>query len=275
MDDPRIEEHRVTRGHVPTQDVVLFPTIATQTVVENHIDLDTRHTKVLHYGFDHEAFAAVPEDITSWSGPISKWKMNEYRLLLNVSTFSVQKNYETLVEALALLRQSGQKVKVLTTLSRKQTTDVAEFDALMRRVAELGVQDDFVNLGYVPYDQLGTLYRLSDVYVFPSFSESFGHSLVEAMAAGMPIVAADTPVNREVCGAAGVFFSAFDPHECARVLASMLDHTEQLEKHRAASHARASDFSWKGYTEQLVSLLHQSQSWRRSESQSTEEYPRH
>src|SRR5690606_7239692 len=130
---------------------------------------------------------------------VARLKEN-HRVLLNVSTFSVQKNLETLIEALARLRERGLDVVLLTTTSRDKTTDTAEYDALVRRAEELGVRQNWVELGYVPYHELGHLYELADLYVFPSFTESFGHSLVEAMACGLPVVASGMPVNREVCG---------------------------------------------------------------------------
>jgi glycosyltransferase involved in cell wall biosynthesis len=60
------------------------------------------------------------------------------------------------------------------------------------------------------------LYLDSDIFIFPSLTESFGFPLAEAMSYGLPIVAADTPVNREICGEAAVYFSPLNPEDLAR-----------------------------------------------------------
>src|SRR5690606_25403891 len=123
--------------------------------------------------------------------------------------------------------------------SRDKTPDTAEYDALVRRTGELGVRQNWVELGYVPYPELGHPSELADLYVFPSFTESFGHSLVEAMACGLPVVASGMPVNREVCGDAGVYFDTFDAADCANKIAAVLTDASKAEDLVAASRRRA------------------------------------
>ncbi|MDC0033962.1 glycosyltransferase, partial [Alphaproteobacteria bacterium] len=53
-------------------------------------------------------------------------------------------------------------------------------------------------------------YGSNDIFVFPSVSETFGFPLVEAMACGLPIIAADTLTNREICGQAALYFPPSD-----------------------------------------------------------------
>ncbi|MDX1546579.1 MAG: glycosyltransferase family 1 protein [Rhodothermales bacterium] len=236
-------------------DLVLFPTRAMQALVAHYIDLEGKWTESIHYGFDHAAFTQAGSETAALAGDLCRWKADGYRLLLNVSTFAVQKNVETLVEALPHLKAQGVRAKLVTTLSRDVTTDRAEYDALMRRVEALGLREDVVTLGYVPYRQLGALYQAADLYVFPSFTESFGHSMVEAMAAGLPVVAADTAVNREVCGTAGRFFRTFDPLDCARTLASVLQDGAARARQAERAAARARHFSWERYAEQLIALF--------------------
>jgi glycosyltransferase involved in cell wall biosynthesis len=71
-------------------------------------------------------------------------------------------------------------------------------------------------LGPLGRQQVQELYREGDLFVFPALCESFGHPLVEAMVHGLPIVAADTPVNREICGEAAIYSSPLDAEELAR-----------------------------------------------------------
>jgi len=236
-------------------DTVLFPTRAMQDMVERYGRIEPGKTEVLHYGFDHEAFAARAEAPYMRADDLARWRSEGHRLILNVSTYAVHKNYEVLTEALALLKARGRAVKLLLTTSREKTGDKAEYDAWRARYHDLGLADDVVELGYVPYNQLGALYDAVDVYAFPSFTESFGHSLVEAMAAGLPVVASDMAVNRELCAAAGAYFSTFDPADAARVLGEVLDDPDRRAAMRAASLERAKDFSWERYVRSLLGVF--------------------
>src|SRR5262249_25158638 len=71
------------------------------------------------------------------------------------------------------------------------------------------------HLGYVPDADVPGLYAAATMKVFPSKLEGYGLPLVEAMAAGTPVLAADTPVFREVGGDAACFFPPDDAGELA------------------------------------------------------------
>lgn len=236
-------------------DVVLFPTRAMRAIVEQYLSLPERSARVLHYGFDADRFRRKGGDPSAAVQRVRRWKDDGGPVLLNVSTYAVHKNLETLIEALPAVREIHPDLKLLTTTSRERTSDKVEYDALRARASALGVTDTWTELGYVPYRELPALYQIADVYVFPSFAESFGHSMVEAMASGLPIVAAGTPVNREVCERAGCYFDTFDPEDCARVICDVLAHPEKQNKKADASRKQAQSFSWRRYTKALVEIF--------------------
>jgi glycosyltransferase involved in cell wall biosynthesis len=245
-------------------DAVLFPTRAMQETVESHISLNGTATHPLHYGYDAETFGTKESVESGTASALRQHAGADGPLLLNVSTYAVHKNLETLIEALPPLRKTYPDLTLVTTTSRGQTTDTAEYDALKQRAAELDVADAWVELGYVPHDDLPTVYQAADLYVFPSFTESFGHSMVEAMASRLPVVAAGTDVNREVCGDAGTYFEPFDSTDCAETIRMVLsDEGEQAEMRRASVH-RADHFSWKRYTERLTEVFSEASEQRSS-----------
>ena len=232
-------------------DRVLFPTAAMGDMVASHVALPPERQDVLSYGYDPENFGKYASD-PDFMPTLREWKREGHQILLNVSTYAVHKNLETLVEALPYLAEEGKQVKLVVTTSRDATSDKAEYDALLRRVQELGVADLFEEVGYVAPSHLHALYEVTDLYVFPSFIESFGHTLVEAMGHGLPVIAADTPVNHEVCEDGARYFSTFDPQDCANEILRLVDDEDARAAARAAARERSNDYSWKRYVEDLL-----------------------
>ena len=114
----------------------------------------------------------------------------------------------------------------------------AVFDLIQR----LHLVDRVVNLGFS--DVLPALYGGADAFVFPSFYEGFGLPPLEAMACGVPVLAADATSLPEVVGDAGVLFPPDDvDHLCAAL------HEVITDRHRHDDLARrglqrAATFSW-------------------------------
>ena len=89
---------------------------------------------------------------------------------------------------------------------------------VMSYARKIGVEHAIVNHGELEPERVAEVYQSSHVFVFPSVCESFGFPQVEAMASGLPILAADTPVNREICGQAAIYFAPEDDHVLAAQL---------------------------------------------------------
>ncbi|NNF03261.1 MAG: glycosyltransferase, partial [Rhodothermales bacterium] len=85
----------------------------------------------------------------------------------------------------------------------------------------------------------------------------FGHSMVESMAFGLPVAAADTSVNREVCGPGGVFFRTTDIADCAATISALLDDSDRLNRLRVIAREHAADFSWRTHSERVLAILSQ------------------
>jgi glycosyltransferase involved in cell wall biosynthesis len=81
-------------------------------------------------------------------------------------------------------------------------------DEVLVEINRLGLRNDVIVLGYLPYNDLPCLYNLARLMVFPSLSEGFGIPLLEAMACGCPIVCSNTTSIPEVMGDAAL---TFDP----------------------------------------------------------------
>ena len=106
--------------------------------------------------------------------------------LLAVGAVSPRKGYEVLVRALADLRGLDWRLTLAGSLDR----DPQAAASLRRAVAEAGLSGRVVLAGAVAAAELERLYDAADVFVSPSLFEGYGMVLAEAMARGLPVVAA-------------------------------------------------------------------------------------
>jgi glycosyltransferase involved in cell wall biosynthesis len=110
-------------------------------------------------------------------------------------------------------------------------------------------------LGYVSDGALAELYRRCAVFCYPSLGEGFGLPVLEAMAAGAPVVTSNVSSLPEVGGDAAEYV---DPHDVASIAAGLrrvlLDEDRQAELRRAGP-PRASEFSWASFARRVLDVL--------------------
>jgi glycosyltransferase involved in cell wall biosynthesis len=164
------------------------------------------------------------------------------RTVLYVSVHQVHKDFDTLVRAAAILRDRGlSDVQFLFTGS----PDDNQFSrATAGLVRELGLEETIHFVGLVPNDQIHSLYRSADAFAFPSWAETFGIPLVEAMACGVPVVAADIEVNREVAADAALYHAVSNPESLATQLIRILEDRELSEQLAKVGRRRSQQFTW-------------------------------
>jgi glycosyltransferase involved in cell wall biosynthesis len=244
----------LARKSVHWADVTVAPSTAFARELERWTD---RRVSVIYHGFDREAFvrdlAPLPLDV--------RQKLDAARggiKILFVSHYNYYRNFETLIKSLPILRTRfpGTPIRLLLTceLAAGKNPGAYHPDSTVRLIGQLGVSDMVIELGAIPYPKLHHLYSLADVCVAPAYTETFAHPLVEAMSSGVPIVASDIAVHREICREAARYFTRFSPDALANSVAVVIEMTDVKKAMVAAGLSRASHFSWKRHVEQIIEL---------------------
>jgi glycosyltransferase involved in cell wall biosynthesis len=218
-----------------------------------------REVVAIHHGFSSEAFAGDAAPLPAEAQAQLAAGADALRLLF-VSHYNYYRNFEILFRAIPILekRLKGKKVKLYLTCRLDSTQNPGSYraEAASSLVSALRAGRDIVELGAIPYRSLHQLYRACHIYVTPAYAESFAHPLVEAMSSGLPIVASDLPVHREICQDAAVYFPRFSPEGLAGCVLQIQDDHEWSAKLSQSGRARAEDFSWDKHVTSLLALAH-------------------
>lgn len=134
-------------------------------------------------------------------GPPSMQVLERYGIrgpfILSLCTLRPKKNVGTTVAAFAGLRRRGAPHQLV--LVGDKAPGYTEVD---ERIAELGLEADVVQTGFVPAAEVPEFYRGASLLLFPSFHEGFGLPVAEAQASGCPVVATNAFSIPEVSGGA-------------------------------------------------------------------------
>ena len=139
-----------------------------------------------------------PRDAAERAAERDRFGFGDRPVILTVGGIEPRKGSLTLLDAFAYLRAELPDPPLLVVAGGATLFDYRdEIDRWAARRAEIGLTDDDVReLGPVSDDELERLYRAADVLAFPSVAEGFGLVVLEALSAGLPVVASDIPVLR-------------------------------------------------------------------------------
>lgn len=218
-----------------------------------------REIVAVNHGFDSKTFFGS-QNISEGLQTTLQAAQGCVRLLF-VSHYNYYRNFETLLRAVPFLRQrvAPKKVKLFLTcrLRSDMNHGLYRANSAAALVRDLAIEDEVVQLGTVPYESLHHLYKACDVYVTPAYAESFAHPLIEAMASGLPIVASDLGVHREICRGAAVYAPIFSPSGFSAKIFSVVENPELRRQLSEAGRCRADDFSWADHVDQIIRMAEQ------------------
>ena len=196
-------------------------------------------------GVVHEGVARLPQGV-GWAAMAHRDLPPEgVPFVLATGKISPRKNILGVMEALAGL---------LGTLPHHLVIaggDGWAVDEVYAAVTRLGLQGRIHFPGFVSDAELATLYARADVYVHPSFYEGFGLTVLEAMAAGTPVVTADRSSLPEVAGEAALLVDPGDVDALAQAILRIATDEPLAADLRTRGRARAATFTWEAAAEAM------------------------
>lgn len=160
--------------------------------------------------------------------------------ILFLSTLEPRKNVGVLLDAYARLAESGRPLPRLV-LAGRATEDAAGW---MERIARPPLAGRVEHRGYVQTSQREALFAGARLLVLPSLDEGFGIPVLEAMSAGVPVVASNRGALPEVLGGAAPLVDPADADALAAEMSRMIEDDAHARRHAEAGLERATAFSW-------------------------------
>ncbi len=213
--------------------VIIAISSAVKADLIEHLGIDPTRIHVVYPTVDVERWASA-DPPTHRSG------------ILFVGAPDPHKNIGLILNALALIDRRSRPA--LTVVGPWDTTSIVRVAAMAE---SLGIPAPTFE-PMIADDRLGELYRCSAALVMPSRREGFGLPVLEAMAAGCPVIASDIPSLVEVTGDAGVLLP-LDAGRWAEVIASFAWDEATRTAHTGAGRRRAREFSPARTVDQLRS----------------------
>lgn len=177
----------------------------------------------------------------------------EKNAILTVTNTLPHKNISNLLQAYEILLS---KYGLNNQLVMVGYVDEDILDTLIKRIASdpEKMRSRIKVISFMPHEQLPPIYFASSYFVFYSLTETFGMPIVEALASGLPVVASDIPVHREILSDGGELVSPEKPESLASKLYMIITDMSIRERMKKTAIARSHSFSWEQTALQTVQV---------------------
>ena len=215
--------------------IIICPSEATKRAIVRLFGIEAERCRVIPHGVETEF--ALPASPSVKADVKARYALPD-RYLLQLGTVQPRKNYVTSLRALARIPAAERMPLIVAGAFGWK------YDAVVDAVRELDLHEWVRFVGYAGMPDLPALYQMAQAVLFPSLDEGFGLPLLEAFAAGTPVVASNAGAIPEVAGDAALLSEPEDAQALADNLLRLLMDRQLRERQVAAGRARAALYTW-------------------------------
>lgn len=229
-------------------DAVIAISHAVRDWLVNEQRMQAEKVRVIHYGIDSAPFVSPKEDLRKL------WGLEDRVLLGSVGRLEPGKRHECLITAMPAILEKVPRACLLIA-GHDPRAHGRKLEALIER---LGLNGHVRLLNF--QEDISSFLKALDLFVFPSVSEGFGQAVIEAMAAGRPVVASAIPPLTEIVltGETGVLVEPDNPQAFADASSWLFAHPEEARRMGERGRERVySHFNAEKMAAETLSLYHQ------------------
>ncbi|HXI12337.1 MAG TPA: glycosyltransferase family 1 protein [Thermoanaerobaculia bacterium] len=211
----------------------------------------TRRDVLGFYEVDAAKIVAIHSGVEPPGAVSGNFQTPEAPYVLFVGTVEPRKDIDTLIAAFEILKDRGGfegSLVIVGSIGWKS-------EGTMRRMRRSRWKESILHLSYLEAAALSAVYRKAAVLAFPSLHEGFGFPLLEAMAHGVPVVAANNSSLPEVGGDAALYFRTGDAGELASLIERVVHDPALSAAMVEKGRARLDSFQWKRAAEETMKVF--------------------
>jgi glycosyltransferase involved in cell wall biosynthesis len=229
------------------------------------VSSSSRAAVARRFGIPSSRLAVVPEaadpifhprGVRESEAVLQRLGLEPGRFIVYAAGISPHKNVETLLRAHAgLCRRGAESPRLVVAGDLEDRSYMSAVEAIQRAIGQLGTRRHVVLPGFLPDEELASLYSAAGAVAVPSLAEGFGLPAVEAAACGSPLVLSELPAHRETLDGAALFFDPEDAGALQDRLARVLGNGDLRRRLEAQALERAGRLTWDASAERLRELV--------------------
>lgn len=241
---------------------IIIPSESMRSVLINDYGLVDKFT-VIPTGIDITPYKTADGAVVR-----AQWNWNDDKIIISAGRLAEEKNWVTLLEAFAIAQKAHPKIRLVLL------GDGPQSQALQRLAGELEITDRVTFVGKVPFEDIPNYLKAADLFAFASITETQGLVTLEAMAAGLPVVAVDASGTRDILedGRQG-FLMQNDPQDLAYGIIKLVEDPSLMSKFRSAALQTSRTYDNKRLARKMLKVYEQAIEDKKNEQYVTVEDP--
>lgn len=238
--------HRWLKEFMQKCQHIIIPSESMKKILVQNYGLEERYT-VIPTGVDLEPYRCA-----SWRALRKEMGWRDETVLISVGRLAPEKNWDTLLHAFA--KASSQHPDLRLVL----IGDGPAKETLVSLASELGIADHITFTGSLPFEDVPCYLKAADAFTFASVTETQGLVTMEAMAAGLPVVAVDGSGTRDIVehGKHG-FLVENDVDALAKGIQDLLSDPQRTKRFSSNALKKAKSFDVTQLGKQMVNVYDQ------------------
>lgn len=238
---------RLTRFAVDHANIIVTPSIATKKDIVRFYGVREEKIEVIYHGITSHFRPAIDRKINSIK---KKYKLNKPYFLF-IGSLKPVKNIPRLLEGFSLFLTKTKKPYKLVLTGSDYWLD----KEINERIKRLKLDDQVINLGFIPGKDLPALYSGCLAFVSPSLYEGFGLPILEAMACGVPVITSDRGAIPEIVENAAIIVNPLDGIDISRALIKVATDRKLVLSLRKRGIKRAKMFNWDNAANKYLNII--------------------
>ena len=203
---------------------IIVPSESMRSILVNDYGLVDKYT-VIPTGID-----ITPYKKADGAALREQWNWQDDKILISAGRLAEEKNWGTLLQAFAIAQKAQPNIRLVLL------GDGPQAEALRQLAGELQIAERVTFVGKVPFEEVPNYLKAADLFAFASITETQGLVTLEAMAAGLPVVAVDASGTRDILehGKQGLL-TQNDPAELGEAIRRLVENSSLMTRFKSAA----------------------------------------